>query len=402
MSSAAPEPFRIRSLGMSVYLPTLLFAIGQGAVIPVIPLYAMDLGASVAVAGLIVSLRGFGTMLFDIPAGFLVSRFGERWAMVLGTGVLATVACGAAVSRSLWLFAALVFVMGCAWSVWLLARLTYVSERAPVELRGRALSLLGGTNRIGNFVGPVLGGLAGSAFGLQTAFYVQAGLVVLASAVLFGLVRDDDREIAVHEEPAFKRFLVVMSEHRRVFATAGVATLLIQILRNARQVVIPLWGDRIGLGAAEIGILFGASGAIDVLVFYPVGMVMDHWGRKWAGVPSLVMMAIGLLLVPLTHSYLWLLVVAMIGGFGNGLGSGIVMTLGADFSPAVGRSEFLGVWRLIGDIGTSAGPAIVGLVAGATTLGIASAVAGGFGFAGALLLAFGVEEPLRLARRRRR
>jgi MFS family permease len=402
MSPSAPEPFRIRSLGMSVYLPTLLFSIGQGAVIPVIPLYAMDLGASVAVAGLIVSLRGFGTMLFDIPAGFLVSRFGERWAMVLGTGVLAAVACGAAVSRSLFLFAALVFVMGCAWSVWLLARLTYVSERAPVEIRGRALSLLGGTNRIGNFVGPVLGGLVGSVFGLAAAFYVQAGLVVLASAVLFGLVREDVREIAVHEEPAFTRFLGVMSEHRRVFATAGVATLLIQILRNARQVVIPLWGDQIGLGAAEIGILFGASGAIDVLVFYPVGMVMDHWGRKWAGVPSLVMMAIGLLLVPLTHSYLSLLVVAMIGGFGNGLGSGIVMTLGADFSPAVGRSEFLGVWRLIGDIGTSAGPAIVGLVAGATTLGIASVAAGGFGFAGALLLAFGVEEPLRLARRRRR
>jgi MFS family permease len=401
MPQAAPEPFRIRSLGMSVYLPTLLFAIGQGAVIPIIPLYAMDLGASVAVAGLIVSLRGFGTMLFDIPAGFLVSRFGERWAMVLGTGVLAAVACGAASTRSPWGLAALVFVMGGAWSVWLLARLTYVSERAPVEVRGRALSLLGGTNRIGNFVGPVLGGLAGSAFGLAAAFYIQAGLVILASVVLFALVEDDGREIEVHEEPAFKRFLGVMSEHRRVFATAGIATLAIQILRNARQTVIPLWGDQIGLGAAEIGLLFGASGAIDVLVFYPVGMVMDRWGRKWAGVPSLVMMAIGLLCIPFTHAFLPLLVVAMIGGFGNGLGSGIVMTLGADFSPAVGRSEFLGVWRLIGDIGTSAGPAIVGLVAGATTLGIASVAAGGFGVAGALLLACGVEEPLRRARHRR-
>jgi hypothetical protein len=93
---------------------------------------------------------------------------------------------------------------------------------------------------------------------------------------------------------------------------------------------------------------------------------------------------------------------ALVGGLGNGLGSGIVMTLGADFSPAVGRGEFLGVWRLIGDIGTSAGPAVVGLVAGVTSLGVASVSAGGLGIAGALVMIFFVEEPLRLAKRRRR
>lgn len=401
MPQSKAEPFRIRSLGLSVYLPTFLFAVGQGAVIPVIPLFAMGLGASVAVAGLIVSFRGLGTMLFDIPAGFLVSRFGERWAMVLGTATLAAVALGAAFSRSLWVFAVLVFAMGCAWSVWLLARLTYVSDRAPVEVRGRVLSLLGGANRVGNFAGPLLGGIAGSAFGLEAAFYVQAGLVTLASAVLFVLVRDDDGEIEAHTEPAFRRFVGVITEHRQVFATAGVATLALQILRNARQAVIPLWGDQIGLGAAEIGIIFGASGAVDMLLFYPVGVVMDRWGRKWAGVPSLLLMAIGLLFVPVTHSFVPLLLAALVGGCGNGLGSGIVMTLGADFSPAAGRSEFLGVWRLIGDIGTFAGPGVVGVVAGATTLGIASVAAGGLGIAGALVMAFCVEEPLRRAKRLR-
>jgi MFS family permease len=402
MPQTTSEPFQLRSLGLSVYLPALLFAIGQGAVIPVIPLYAMDLGASVAVAGLIVSLRGFGTMLFDIPAGFLVSRFGERWAMVLGTAALASVAVGAALSRSLWVFGGLIFVMGCAWSIWLLARLSYVSERAPVEIRGRALSLLGGTNRVGNFAGPVVGGVVGSAFGLATAFYVQAVLVILASVVMFILVRDDGREAARHAEPVFTRFLGVVSAHWRVFATAGVATLALQILRNARQAVLPLWGDQIGLGAAEIGLIFGASGAIDMLVFYPIGMVMDHWGRKWAGVPSLLLMALGLMLVPLAHSFAPLMLVALIGGLGNGLGSGIVMTLGADFSPAAGRGEFLGVWRLIGDVGTSAGPAVVGLVAGAIGLGMASVSAGCLGVAGAVVMAFLMEEPLRMARRRRR
>ncbi len=44
------------------------------------------------------------------------------------------------------------------------------------------------------------------------------------------------------------------------------------------------------------------------------------------------------------------------------------MTLGSDLAPEGARGEFLGVWRLIGDIGGTAGPAAVGFVAAALAL----------------------------------
>jgi len=44
------QPFKLGSILFSVYLPTFLFSVGQGAVMPIIPLYALDLGASVAMA----------------------------------------------------------------------------------------------------------------------------------------------------------------------------------------------------------------------------------------------------------------------------------------------------------------------------------------------------------------
>src|SRR5262245_56367061 len=131
--------FRIRSLTMSVYLPTFLFAVGQGAVIPIVPLFARELGASVALAGTIVAVRGLGIMLFDVPAGMLITRVGERNAMLIGTAVLALVAVGAALSPGPVFFAALMFVMGCAWSIWMLARLSYATDQSPLEQRGRVL-----------------------------------------------------------------------------------------------------------------------------------------------------------------------------------------------------------------------------------------------------------------------
>ena len=41
----------------------------------------------------------------------------------------------------------------------------------------------------------------------------------------------------------------------------------------------------------------------------------------------------------------------MLSGLGNGFSTGIFMTLGGDFAPREGRGEFLGVWRLVGDVG---------------------------------------------------
>ena len=391
----AEAPFRLRSLGLSVYLPTVLFAIGQGAALPVIPLFAKDLGASVAFAATIVGLRGWGTMVFDLPAGAMIARFGERRSMLFGTIALAVMPFIILVSRSPIVFAALVFVMGCSFAIWQLARLAYVTERAPLEVRGRALSLLGGTNRVGNLIGPLVGGVAAEAYGLETAFWLQAVLSVAASAVMYLLVRADDHAPAeMSHSGIYGRFATVVVEHRKVFLTAGLATVAIQVLRRSREAAIPLWGDSIGMSPSQIGFILSGSILIEVLLFYPTGIVMDRWGRKWTGVPCLVFMAIGLMLFPFAHSFTGLLLAGMVTGLGNGFGAGIAMTLGADFSPAVGRNEFLGVWRLVGDIGGAAGPMVIGGLAGPIGLGGAIVASGGLGALGAIVLMFFVAEPL--------
>ncbi len=177
-SGGVEKPFQLRSLTLSVYIPTILYSIGQGAVIPIIPLFAKDMGASVAVASLIVAMRGLGQLTFDMPAGLAVSRWGDRGDMVLGTFLIGCVAIGAYFAHSTLILAPLVFVMGGASAFWQIARLAYVSEVAPIELRGRALSIQAGMNRVGNFIGPALGGLLAHRYGLEAAFIAQARWVL--------------------------------------------------------------------------------------------------------------------------------------------------------------------------------------------------------------------------------
>jgi MFS family permease len=389
------DDFQIRSLIPSVYLPTLLFSIGQGAILPVIPLYALSLGASVAGASFVVSMRGIGTMLLDVPGGILESRLGDKAVMMLGTALVALVAVGASFATSPLVLAFLILLMGGGWSFWLLARLAYVSEIVPLAQRGRALSVVGGTNRIGTFIGPILGGFMGREFGLESVFYLQAVLGLCAAIVMAFSVRKSVRLEDRDELGVYQRFANTVTGHYKVFLTAGLAVVALQLLRQARQVFIPLWGDSIGLDVAQIGLIFGLSSAIDMTLFYPVGAAMDRWGRKWVAIPSLIVLSLSLALIPVSDSFLTLAFVGLLAGLGNGLGAGVGMTLGADFAPEEARGEFLGVWRLVGDIGTAGGPLIIGLLAAVATLGAASAAVAGIGMAGAALLAVFVPEPLR-------
>jgi MFS family permease len=165
--------------------------------------------------------------------------------------------------------------------------------------------------------------------------------------------------------------------------TLGMGALLVGAVRASRQVVIPLWAQHIGLDAETTSLVFGLSGAVDMLLFYPAGSVMDRFGRKWVAVPSMIVLGLAHVLLPLTHGVVTLTAVALLMGIGNGLGAGVIMTLGADASPLVGRAQFLGAFRLCADAGVGAGPFLIAAVTAISALGPAVLVMGVTGWAAA-------------------
>ena len=169
-----------------------------------------------------------------------------------------------------------------------------------------------------------------------------------------------------------------------------------QTIRAARNVVIPLFAaDHLGLSASDVGLIISLSYAIDMLMFWPAGVIMDRFGRKWAYVPSFILQSVAMACIPFADSFGSLLFAAMGMGLANGLSSGTMLTLGADLAPAHARGEFLGLWRFIGDSGHAAAPLIVGRAA--DLLGLASTpfLVALIGLGGAMVLGVWVPETLR-------
>jgi MFS family permease len=376
-----------RSLLTSAYLPALLYETGMGAIAPVVALVAAGLGAGLDQAALVVALIGIGQILGDVPAGALAARIGDRRAMIVAAALACVALAVCALAPNLAVLGVGVLVVGSASAVFHLARQAYLTEVVPVVNRARALSTLGGISRIGIFIGPFLGALVLHVGDLQSVFWLAVGTTV-AAAVVVGLARDiDDRHPAARSRPTVTTRELVR-RHRRLLATLGMAVVLVGAVRATRQVVLPLWSEHLGFAPATTSLIFGISGAVDMLLFYPAGKVMDRYGRLWVAVPSMLVLGGAIAVLPLTTTLTGVAVVAMVMGFGNGIGSGILMTLGADVAPLGSRAQFLGVWRVFQDSGAAAGPLVVSAVAAAGSLaaGIVTMGAAGVVAAGALTL----------------
>jgi len=333
--------------------------------------------------GLILAGEALGMLLGDVPAGVLVWRLSLKGAMLLGLGCI-----GLSTAALFWAGSvpeAVVYrlITGFGWSLYSVSRHTYIAGTVRAGIRGRAIVLLGGILRIGRFAGPVIGGMIAAKFGLRAPFLLFAGaccLALLAIALFVPTTGVAPRRGSGASPSPGGHLLSTLRSQYGVLTSAGAGQLFAQMIRAGRGIIIPLYAaDVIGLDVEAIGLIVSLASAVDMTLFYPAGWIMDRLGCKYAIVPSFLIQAIGMSLLPLTGSFVSLLVVATLIGLGNGLGSGSMMTLGADLAPQASRGEFLGVWRWIGGAGSTGGPLIVGGVADLVVLPTAAWVMGGAG-----------------------
>nr|WP_244954243.1 MFS transporter [Spelaeicoccus albus] len=366
-----------------------MYGIGQGAILPVIAHSAQTLGASVALAGFAMALIGVGKIVADLPVGAMVARIGERRAMLLAVALDVAALLTCIYATDLWQLCVAIGATGMSGAVWALARQSFVADAVPLWMRARAMSTLGGAQRIGMFVGPFVAAGAIGVLGTVGAYWVDLAASVIAGIALLcapKLASDTARA----EGPAGRRptsVWTMIGNYRTVLATLGMCTLLVAAVRACRQVAIPLWSAHIGLDSQSTALIFGFSGAVDMLLFYPAGKIMDKYGRAWVAVPSVVVLAVSLVIMQWTSNFAGLTAVALAMGVGNGIAAGLVMTLGTDVSPAADRAAFLGAWRLLADGGNAGGPLALSGIAAVLGLGGALAVVGAAGIASGWLLA---------------
>jgi len=365
-----------------VFTPSLLFGIAEGGLLPIIPASAQALGASLPTAGIILGLVMIGTLFADIPAARLINILGERKAMMSAAAVASLGILLASIATALWVLGLGVFILGASVAVFGLARHSYLTEVVPYSHRARALSILGGVFRAGHFIGPLIGAALIVLIDLQAVYWNAVVFCALAALILIFIKPD-----RMPDTPATVpggTWKVAKRESKKL-ATLGVTSAIIGGLRTARLVGLPLWALSIGMPPATIALYMGIAGALDLALSYSSGQIMDRFGRRWSALPTLLGLSLTFSLLTLATNETTFLAVALLMSLANGVGSGIILVIGADLAPKGERNEFLASYRLLVDSGVAAAPLVISGVTALLGLSIAMFTVSGLGVVGALM-----------------
>lgn len=407
----------LRGLVPSVYAPTLMEFVGMAALMPVIPLLARELGFSVPQAAALTTIFGVTSFLGPIPAGRLIARIGARRALVL-TGVLlvtSNLAAFALLSPVLGsaaqspgstlqprlVLVGLLLVMAVSMQVWQLGRQTYLGTALPPSMRARGMTLFGGVIRIGEVIGPLLGAVVMAVGSMAWVFVLFAVSSAAATAMIAIFLPPGESG----PEPTVPRALRRRRSEARIrldravllrMASVGIGIAPVMIARVNRPVIVPLLGSALGLDPVWISVIFGVSAALEILLVLPAGTLMDRYGRAAVAVPCALLMGAGFLLLGLlgtvlegsgtTLALIAVLVPSLLIGLGNGLGSGIVMTLSVDVSPVHGRTRYISWWNTMLGAGRLAAPLMVTGITLFAPIAVAGAATGAVCVAGGMWL----------------
>jgi MFS family permease len=387
----------------TLYASTLLSGMWS-MLVPSIPVMAVYFGISPGTAAQIVTALAFGRLAGMPISGIVLDRVGTRTALIAGPTVACAVALLAAVMPWFSIILLLVFVLGIAESIWVIAREVAGIDLARPNQRGRVLSGFHGVNYMGLALGPLAGGFLAEATGFRGAFVAYAACAAIS--VLLGFTVEDSRtphnfQAApavsgwsitswLHRLRNLRELVHQIQPHLRpTYVVLVFATLTSFMHRVTTQSMLPLFATtELGLSPKEVGLLFTISGIAAFAMILPAGFVIDKVGRKWATVPSTGIPALAFLLIPFASNFFELALLLLFLGVANGLSLGSLATSTFDVIPVTARGRLQALRRTIAELGGVGAPLMGGVLADTFNPGVPFLVYAPLIILSAVLLAF--------------
>lgn len=377
---------------------TFVIMLGFGILYPILPLYARSFGVGYDAVGLLAASFALTRLVFDLVAGRVVDRIGERRTATAGALVVGASSGAAALAPTFELLVVLRAVGGAGSALFFAAMLSYLLKVAPEGRVGRVMGVYFATFNLGFIAGPPLGGLVAAWLGLAAPLWIYAASCLGAAALYRRSIRDPGRAGA-GPDPA-------RGWRRLRWDRAFVATLVANgaqtwMVGGVYSTLVPLFGrDRVGLGEVGVSVAIAVASATEFLALYPAGALADRVGRKAVLGPSLAVIVLVLWGLGRAVEPPWFLGALAVLGAAFGAGGVAPAAMLSDLTPQEAAGTATGVFRFVGDLGFVLGPLAAGASADAFGLGTAFALTGA-PCAVALALLLGVRETLAVARARR-
>ncbi len=352
-----------------LYLTVFIDLLGFGIVIPILPIYATELGASSLMVGLIMAVYALMNFIFSPFWGSLSDKHGRR-PVIAGTVLITAMAfllLANAHTIAVLLVARAMAGVGSANIATSQAYITDVTER---ENRAKALGMIGAAFALGFIFGPPIGGFIKQHYGMDAVGYAAMCLSLVNFALVLAFLPEShhgrDNTHKVQMKPVTQAIQALGNpRYRDLFLTSFIYITAFSMMTITAAL---LWEQRYGLDEAHIGYMFAFIGFSSAIVQGGmVGMLARKFGEQKLMVYGCILMGLGLLgipLVPVGHFLPWELIPLALLACANGWMMPSISSLLSSLASGKEQGQVLGMNQSFGSLARIAGPLLGGALYG--------------------------------------
>jgi MFS family permease len=348
---------------LSLYLPAVILSLGTGIAAPVLPAYAKSFDVSFETAALIIIVQPWGSVVSTFPTGYLIDRIGRRPVLLLGPLLTAVTALLTAVA---WSFAILLlfrFLNGMAAQMWQQSRLAMIADTGGDRERGKLITWMNSMQRFGMLFAPAIGGLV-AGIDLRLPFVIHGVLVLAVLVPSFWTVKETAPAETRRPEAGNGDWGFILSELRKPQMLYFLAAqIFANLTRGNIQLILNFYlAVQYGRSPASLGLSSSANSFLNIPIGLATGTIMDRYGRKKTVVPGFMGLCVSAFFLAWTaydHSPFWVFLIGYYAlNVSQGVTAGNMQVLGSDLAPARARGRFIGLWRLMAELGNASSPTV--------------------------------------------
>lgn len=361
-NTSADPGAKVSSALIPLYLSVFVAVLGFSLVAPIFPLYAMSLGASYTLLGMVVSVYGAVQLLTQVPIGRLSDRTGRKWLIVLGLITFTILPPLYIYATNAYLLLPIRIIGGIgASAVWPLA-MALIIEQA--EGKGSAMGWYNASFFSAVAFGPLIGGGLYDLYGLKAPFYFWAFLGVVSVVTVLLKVREPARQkLSSPTNPNPPRENLILSGYKATFLACCGVVMWVGIVGGFNTTMLPGYASRLGLSMTEIGLIYLVYGGTTALSNVYFGRQADRGRRKLLIFAGCLSGTIAFALLPRASSLLQVAVLFAALGTGLGIGNPAAAAIIADATCTSRRGEIFGLFNTSRMMGVVIGPLIAGIIA---------------------------------------
>lgn len=350
-----------------LFLTMFIVMVGFGVIMPILPFYAENMGATATHLGLLFASYSIVQFFFSPVWGQMSDRVGRKPMILVGLLGFGLSFLLFGLATSLWMLFAARILGGILSAATLPTVMAYIADTTDTKARGGGMGILGAAMGMGITFGPVIGGFLGE-YSPSLPFYFSAGLALAVAIFAFFFLPESLSVAARQRARSAVRQRSSLSEV--VTALRGPIGFVLLLAFLASFASANLEGTfalfsqaHLGFGEAEMGLVFGVMGVVMALTQgLLVGRFINRWGEERMIQVGLVSSAVGFIFFLATFNMLSLLVVMALMGVGNAAMRPAVNSLASKLVPPEEQGSAMGVVNSYNSLGRIFGPVVGGVI----------------------------------------